>query len=47
MKVKCPTCNVKMKPYQRREKFPDGDITINLRCPECGFESRLDGGDYL
>lgn len=47
MKVKCPTCNVKMKPYKREEIFPDGDTMINLKCPECGFESRLDGGDYL
>ena len=23
------------------------DDTISIRCPECGFESRLDEGDYL
>ena len=41
MKVKCPTCNVKMKPYQREEIFPDGDTMINLKCPECGMKASL------
>ena len=41
MKVKCPTCNVKMEPYQREEIFPDGGIMINLRCPICDMEAVL------
>ena len=41
MKVKCPTCNVIMKPYEREETFPEGDILIRLSCPECSMESSV------
>lgn len=38
MKVKCITCCVKMKPYER-DVLPNGDVTVRLQCPECGMES--------
>lgn len=38
MKVKCPTCSIKMKPYER-DVLLNGDITVRLQCPECRMES--------